>query len=269
MSATQSATERKKPSPTAGSSTPAPAQVNVETFLIELADALNTTLDLDTLLHRVTELVRKVIPFEIFAILLLNEKTQDLRMRFQIGHSPETERIRIKVGHGLTGQAAEKREVMLSADVSKETNYINAQPNVRSELAVPLIAKNKVIGVLDLQSDTLDFFNSEHGRLLTLVASRIAVSIENARLYTRVAQQAKTLQLLNEISRDITSILDLDQLFRRIAELLAKVIDFQMFSILMLDEKKEKLQHRFSMRFKENVQLKHDIPIGRGLVGAA
>jgi sigma-B regulation protein RsbU (phosphoserine phosphatase) len=248
---------------------PAQSSVQIEAFLFDLVDTLNTTLDLDTLLGRVAELVRKVIPFEIFAILLVNERAQELRMRFNIGHAPDVERIRIKLGQGITGRAAQTGELVLVNDVSQDTNYINAHPAVRSELAVPLVAKNRVIGVIDIQSKTRDYFSDEHRRLLTLVASRIAVSIENARLYTRVYRQAQTLQVLNEISRELTSILNLDQLLARIGELLSRVIDYQMFSVLLLDEPTQTLQHRFSLRFKENIQLKHDIPMGKGLVGAA
>src|SRR5205807_3743841 len=102
-----------------------------------------------------------------------------------------------------------------------------------------------------------------------LIASRIAVSIENARLYTRIVRQKETLTLLNEISRELTSILNLDQLLKRVGDLLLKIIDYQMFSILLLDETRQKLIHRFSLRFKESVQLKHDIPVGHGLVGTA
>jgi phosphoserine phosphatase RsbU/P len=57
-------------------------------FLMRLANTLNTTLDLQTLMHRTADLVRAVIDYRIFAILLLNERTNDLRMRFQIGHTP-------------------------------------------------------------------------------------------------------------------------------------------------------------------------------------
>src|SRR5579863_7548884 len=72
-------------------------QPAVDTFLLEVADVVNTTLDLDTLLTRVAKLVRKVIDYDIFAILLVNEKTQELRIRFQVGHPPEVaEKTRIK-----------------------------------------------------------------------------------------------------------------------------------------------------------------------------
>jgi len=239
-------------------------------LLLEVADVVNTTLDLDTTLRRVAELVRKVIDYEIFAILLLNEKAQELRFRFQTGYPKEfADRTRIKVGQGVTGRAAQLRQSILVNDVTKEDGYIEAIANVRSELAVPLIVKNRLIGVIDIEAREPGYFKEEHQRLLTLIASRMAVGIENAQLYTRTTRQARTLLLLNEIARELSSILNLDQLLKRIAELLNRIIDYQMFSILLVDESGQKLTHRFSLRFQENIHLKHDIPIGRGLVGAA
>jgi phosphoserine phosphatase RsbU/P len=250
--------------------TKADFQSKVDPLLLEVADVVNTTLDLDTTLRRVAELVRKVIDYEIFGILLLNEKTQELYFRFQVGYAREiAERVRIKVGEGVTGIAAQRREAILVDDVSKDPRYISAVPHVRSELAVPLIIKNRLIGVIDIESPQPYHFNEEHKRLLTLIASRMAVGIENARLYTRTTRQARTLVLLNEIARELTSILNVDELLKRIAELLSRLIDYQMFSILLLDATGEKLQHRFSQRFQENIQLKHEIPLGKGVVGFA
>ena len=242
----------------------------IEPLLLEVADVVNTTLDLDTTLRRVAELVRKVIDYEIFGILLLNEKTQELYFRFSVGHTREVaDRMRIKVCEGVTGVAAQRAEAVLVGDVANDPRYISAVPNVRSEIAVPLIVKNKVIGVIDIESPLPDHFTEEHKRLLTLIASRMAVGIENARLYTRISRQARTLLLLNEIAQELTSILQVDELLKRVGELLSRLIDFQMFSILLLDSSGETLQHRFSLRFQENIHLKHDIPLGRGVVGFA
>src|SRR5437016_6421660 len=177
--------------------------------------------------------------------------------------------MRIKVGDGVTGLAAQRREAILVGDVAKDGRYISAIPEVRSELAVPLIIKNRVIGAIDIESLQPDHFTEEHKQPLTLSASRVAVGIENARLYTRTTRQARTLLLLNEIARELTSILNLDELLKRIAELLSRLIDYQMFSILLVDAAGEKLQHRFSLRFQENIHLKHDIPLGKGIVGFA
>jgi len=243
-----------------------PLQVD---FLHSLADALNTTLDLNTLMHRVADLVRAVIDYKIFAILLINERAGDLRMRFQIGHTSEVERMRIKLGRGVSGQAALQRKSLLVDDVTQQENYIDANPNVRSELAVPLVVKNKVIGVLDLQSETPAYFTHENQRLLELVASRMAVAVENARLYTRVSRQAQTLAVLNDISREITSILDPDDLLERIGQLLKRVIDFHMFTILLWNDSTQLFEHRFSSRFGERVTRERTIALGEGLIGTA
>jgi len=244
--------------------------IHIEPLLLEVADVMATSLDLDTTLRRIAEVVRKVIDYEIFAILLLNEKTQELRFRFQIGYPQEfAERARIKVGEGVTGLAVQSGRAILIDDVAKDSTYIAAVPSVRSELAVPLTTKNGVIGVIDLEASAPGYFHEEHKRLLMLIASRMAAGIENAQLYARTTRQARILLLLNEIARELSSILNLDELLSRIAELLRRLIDYQMFSILLVDSAGEKLQHRFSLRFNENVHMKGDIPLGKGLVGYA
>jgi sigma-B regulation protein RsbU (phosphoserine phosphatase) len=238
-------------------------------YLARMADALNTTLDLQTLLVRTSELVRTVIHYRIFAILLLNDRTHELRMRFQIGHDSNTERTRIPVGKGVVGQVALTRQPILLNDVSTSEYYISVNPEVRSELAVPLIAKNRLIGVIDLESQEAGYFRPEHLRLLTLTASRIAQAIENARLYARVSRQAQTLEVLNEIAVELASILDLDALFERIGQLLRRLIDYQMFTIMLLDDKGETLITRYAWRFGHTHAPLRRLSITGGLVGAA
>jgi phosphoserine phosphatase RsbU/P len=238
-------------------------------YLMKLTDALNTTLDLQTLLSRTSELVRSVINYRIFAILLLNDRTHELRMRFQIGHTPQVERSRIPVGKGVVGQVALTRQPALINDVFSAENYISANPEVRSELAVPLIAKNRLIGVMDLESTEAGYFRPEHLRVLTLTASRIAQAIENARLYARVSRQAQTLEVLNEIAVELASILDLGPLLERIGQLLRRLIDYQMFTIMLLDEKGETLVTRYAWRFGYAHAPLRRIPVTTGLVGAA
>jgi phosphoserine phosphatase RsbU/P len=238
-------------------------------YLARMTDTLNTTLDLQTLLVRTSELVRAVIHYRIFAILLLNDRTHDLRMRFQIGHTPEIERTRFPMGKGVVGQVALTRQPMLLNDVTTSPHYIGVNPEVRSELAVPLIAKNRLIGVMDLESEQADYFQPEHLDLLTLTASRIAQAIENARLYTRVSRQAQTLQVLNEIAVELASILDLDPLLERVGQLLRRLIDYQMFTIMLLDEKGETLVTRYAWRFGYTHAPRRRLSITSGLVGAA
>ncbi len=238
-------------------------------FLIRLAETLSTTLDLNTLLQQTGELVREVLDFRIFAIFLVNDRFGDLRMRFQIGHEPETERVRLQIGQGIVGKVAETRQAQLVNDVSRSADYIEANPRVCSELAVPLIAKGRLIGVIDIESEQLNYFRPEHLHLLTLTASRISQAVENARLYSRVARQAQTLKVLNDIAREFTAILDLPALFTRIGELLRRLLDFQFFTIWIINETDGVLESRFATRFSEPVEVHERLPVNRGLVGAA
>ena len=238
------------------------------TFLTHMADALNTTLDLQTLLNRASELVKSIIPYSIFAIFLFNDRANDLRMRFQIGHTLEAARMRFPLGKGVIGQVGLTRQPILLNDVSTNEHYIPASPTVKSELTIPLIAKNRLIGVLDLESEQANFFKPEHLHLITLTASRIAQAIENARLYTRVSRQAETLAVLNEISTELISILDLDLLLAKVGSLLRRVIDYQMFSIMLLDDKGETLITRYAWRFGYSHAPMRRISVNTGIVGA-
>jgi phosphoserine phosphatase RsbU/P len=238
-------------------------------YLMKLTDALNTTLDLQTLLSRTSELVRAIINYRIFAIFLLNDRTRELRMRFQIGHSAKVERTRVPMGKGVVGQVALTRQPILLNDVKAADFYVAANPEVCSEMAVPLIAKNRLIGVMDLESTEVGYFTPEHLRVLTLTASRIAQAIENARLYARVSRQAHTLEVQNEIAVELASILELGPLLERVGQLLRRLIDYQMFSIMLLDEKGETLITRYAWRFGYSHAPLRRIPVNTGLVGAA
>jgi sigma-B regulation protein RsbU (phosphoserine phosphatase) len=239
-------------------------------LLLEVSEQINSTLDLDELMARVGELVKRVIDYEVFAILLLNEKTQELKVRFGIGHPEEvTKRLRIKVGEGIVGRAAATRRAVRVGDVRQDPTYIQSLPSVRSELAVPLITKNRLIGIVDLEAPWPDFFTDQHQNLLELLASRIALAIENARLYRRSVRQAKSLQLLNVISREISSELVLHTLLRKIGTLTKPLIDYHRFSILLVDEKTQSLNAVISLKQDERIPDHCSVGYGQGLVGAA
>ena len=240
------------------------------TLLIEVTERINSTLDLDELLSRIAEVVKRAIDYEVFAILLLNEKTQELRVHFSQGHPRELVRnLRIKVGEGIVGRAAQTRRSVLVNDVKHEPAYIPSLPAMRSELAVPLLFKGRLIGVLDLEAKQLDFFNDSHVSLLELLASRMALAIENARLYRRTLRQARTLQLLNEISRELSSVLVLGELLRKIGTLTKKLVDYHRFGILLTDDKTQTFNAVISLKQDERMPERSTVNFGQGIVGAA
>jgi sigma-B regulation protein RsbU (phosphoserine phosphatase) len=240
------------------------------TLLLEVSERINSTLDLDELMRRIAEVVKRVIDYEVFAILLLSEKTQELKVRFSVGHPEDLVRtLRIKVGEGIVGRAVAERRSVLVNDVSREPAYIQSLPQIRSELAIPLIVKNRVIGVLDLEASWPDFFTEQHLNLLELLASRMALALENARLYRRSVRQAKQLQLLYEIARELSSTLVLNDLLRTIATLTKRVIDYHRFSILLADEQTKTFNAVLSIRQNEQMPERCTVGFGQGIVGSA
>jgi phosphoserine phosphatase RsbU/P len=238
-------------------------------FLLEVSAVTSETLDLDRILANVAAIVKDVMPYDLFAILLHSERQQGLSIRYAIGHREEVVRnLVIPLGEGITGTAAANRQPVLSGDVRSDPRYLTALDAVQSELAVPMLARGKLVGVIDLQSTRLDAYREQDRALLQLIASRVAVSIDNARLYRRVDRQNRTLKTLSHLSQEFSSILDLDELLRKIATTTHSLVAFDAFSILLLDAEHKVLRHRFSERYDERVDL-DNIPLGKGLTGAA
>ena len=238
-------------------------------FLLEVSAVTTETLDLDRLLSNVAGIIRKVLPYELFAILLYSEKRQDLRIRYAVGHREEVVRnLSIALGEGITGTAAATREPVMVSEVRDDPRYLNAMDAVHSELAVPMLTRQKLVGVIDLQSTRPNAYNEYDRTLLRLVAGRVAIAIDNARLYRRVERQNRTLKTLANISHEFSSILDLDELLAKIASTVRGLIPYDAFSILLVDEDLKVLRHRFSIRLDQRVNI-DNIPLGKGITGAA
>jgi sigma-B regulation protein RsbU (phosphoserine phosphatase) len=171
--------------------------------LYEIGKETASILDLDELLQRVAEVVKRVIDYEMFGILLIDEATDELVVRKSVAYAVAPERPRIKVGQGLTGAAVLARKAIMVGDVRQDPRYLDLIPQTRSELVVPLIHKEKVLGVFDLESPVLNRFTEEHVKVLTLLASQVAVAIENARLYESLREKEERLAKDLEVARRI------------------------------------------------------------------
>jgi len=239
-------------------------------FLLEISSATSETLtDLEGLLAHVAEIIHKVIPYELFAILLYSDKQKELRIRYAIGHREEVvKRLVVRLGEGLTGTAAADRQPVLVNDVRKDARYLNAVDAVRSELAAPMVARNRLVGVIDIQSTRLNAFSEYDRSLLRLIAARVGITIDNARLFRRVERQNRTLKILGHLSQEFSSILDLNELLRHIADAIKLLIPYDAFSILLLDRERQLLRHEFSVRYDQRVEL-DNIALGLGITGAA
>jgi len=238
--------------------------------LSEIGEEVNASLDLDEVLSHTAILIKRHIDYEFFGVMLLDDTGSYLSHRFAIGYPPGlAENLRVPVGQGITGTAVSTGQPVRVSDVSQDPRYINAIESVKSELAVPLLFRGKCVGVLDIQSRHLNYFTKDQQRIVALLASRLVIAIENARLFQKVRTQAETLLVLNEVSREVSSILDVEELLRRAAELVKRVIDYQIVSIMLYDEEQKVFRHRLDVKHGQRVQGKLRVAATEGIVGAA
>jgi len=238
--------------------------------LAEIGEQVNASLDLDEVLAKAAVLIKKHIDYELFGVLMVDGDGGYLKHRFAIGYPPGlAENLRIPIGQGITGTAVRTGHPVRVSDVTQDPRYINAIDSVRSELAVPLIFRGKVVGVLDIQSRHLDYFTRDQQNILSVLANRLAIAIENARLFQQVRTQAETLLVLNEVSREISSILDVEEVLRSAAELVKRVIDYQILSLMLFDEQQQVFRHRIDVKHGQRVQGKLRVAASEGIVGAA
>lgn len=238
-------------------------------FLLEVATLTSETLELEELLGNVSDIVRRVIPYDLFAILLFHEKKKDLRIRYAVGHREELVRnLALGLGEGIVGAAASMRQPVLVADVKTDDRYLSASDVVRSELAVPMIARQRLVGVIDVQATRVGAFKDYDRAMLSLIAGRVAAAIDNAQLYRRAERQYRTIRTLSRVSNEFSSILDLDELLKKVASSVRGLINYDAFSILLVDSAQQFLRHRFSIRYDQRVNL-DNIPMGKGITGAA
>jgi len=164
-------------------------RLDAEAFemLAEIGREVAAVLDLDELLTRIAQVAKRVIDYHTFGILLVNESTNELEMKVAVQYDEKVILPKVPMGQGLVGYAALHREAVNVPDVAKDQRYIKVVDNVRSELAIPMLLKDRCIGVFDLESPELDAFTKRDVEILSLLASQAAVAIENARLYEAVS----------------------------------------------------------------------------------
>ncbi|MDX1387585.1 MAG: SpoIIE family protein phosphatase [Acidobacteriota bacterium] len=239
-------------------------------FLMQTAEELTATLEIDEVLAKVAERVKDYVAYDSFAVLLLDDLGQDLRFHFGIGFSQEVlEHWRFGLGQGIVGTAAKSCRSVRVDDVRADPRYINAQSDMRSEMAIPLIVKGTNIGVLDVQSREPAYFTEYHERLLAFLAGHVANAIDRSRLYQNLRAQATSLSLLNEAGRELTSILDLEALFHKVAALVKRVVNYDHFSAMLWNDDDRVLEHSFSQGSESGFREKTGFPLGHGITGTA
>ena len=223
-------------------------RASVERFRLEqlnlvrqVSAQIANVLEIDELARRVTNLIQKTFNYYYVAFFTFKPGAQALRFRASAsaprpGRRKKTIVVDAELGQGLIGQAAQDGERQLSDEVRQDPRYrfVNLLPETKSEVALPIKIEDRVLGVLDVQSDQQSAFHPIDLLVLEALADSIARAVEGARLYGDLRRRADQLGLIAEVSKGVTSSLDLSELMRDTAQLIQKRFGFpfvHMFSV--------------------------------------
>jgi sigma-B regulation protein RsbU (phosphoserine phosphatase) len=237
--------------------------------LFDLGREVSSVLDLNDLLPKIPQLIARLTPFTVFAVYLLDDRREELRIAYAVGYPDSAvKETRLKVGTGLVGAAVAEQRPILVNDVSADPRYIAIVEGAQSDLAVPLRYQGRAIGALNLLSDRKDAFSARDEAMLLQFAAHIAQAIINARLFESERQYSDTLETLAEIGREMSAILDLDELLTRLAHLVKRLIDYRTFGIALFDEQSQTLEMKLAISYGDAKAIP-PVKMGDGLVGYA
>ena len=238
------------------------------TTLFDLGRQVTSVLDPDDLLQQIPRLIKRLIAFEAFAVYLIDERRGELRVAYSVGYPESGHPARLKLGIGLVGAAVASGEPLLVNDLASDSRYIEFVPGMNSEIVVPLVHQSRPIGALNILSRNRDQFTLRDVSIVGQFGAHVAIALVNARLFERSRLDAEAFETLAEIGRDVASILDLDELFTRIAQLAKRVIEYRTLGILLLNEQTGELEMQLAVKYGEKVEIPR-VRLGEGLVGYA
>ena len=193
----------------------------------EVSTQIANVLDVDELSARVTELIQKTFNYYYVAIFTLEQNSNALRFRSSAvaprkGKKKASIALEVETGQGLIGEAAQHGQQIICDDVRADARYrfIDSLPETKSEVVIPLKIEDRILGVLDVQSNQLKAFHPNDILVLHALADNIARAVDGARLYSRLRRRADQLTLVSEISKSVTSTLDLSTIMREAANLI-------------------------------------------------
>jgi diguanylate cyclase (GGDEF)-like protein len=210
--------------------------MNKIAVLYDAGQAVLSTFDLDEVLQRILAIAHDYFHLRNVAIMLLDQPSKQLYVRSQIGWDEGQDKTRLDLGQGITGAAALKKQPVYAPDVTKDARYFCSAKSTRSELAIPLMVRDEVVGVLDCQSDRVDPFDPETIDLLTLFSNQASIALQNARLYSLEQQRARQLQAINAIAQQTTAVLDLEELLGTVCGMIQTAFGVSHVSLFLRDD---------------------------------
>ena len=235
-----------------------------------LTDAALAHLELDTLLEALLVRVREALEADTCAVLLFDERTNELVARAALGIEEEVEQgIRIPIGKGFAGRvAAEKQPVVLDdVDHADVLNPILRQKGIKSMLGVPLLVSGHVLGVMHVGTLVHRQFTTDDIDLLQLAGDRAAIAIEHARAFEAERAARKRIEHVQEITDAALAHLELEELLGVLLPRIRDILAADTCAVLLLDETGKELIARAAVGIEEEVEQGVRVPVGRGFAG--
>ena len=205
-------------------------------ILYDAGQAVLSTFNLDEVLNQILVTVRDYFHLQNIVVFLRDEATNELYLRSHLGWEEGYDNIRLPLGTGITGAAAKQKRPIYSPDVSKDPRYIPSVKNTRSELAIPLMVRDEVVGVLDCHSENPNHFDAETIDLLMLFSTQASMALQNAKLYSLERRRALQLEAINAIAKQTTAVLDLKELLAKVCSLIQHAFPVSHVSVLLKEE---------------------------------
>jgi len=235
-------------------------------ILYDASQAVLSTFNLDEVLSRILGIVRDFFHIDKAAIMLLDPRTQELYVKTQFGWDAGGETIRVPLGQGLSGAAAQTRTVVYAPDVSQDPRYILPLAGTRSEVAIPLMVREEMVGVLDCQSSQLNSFDQETLEMLQLFSAQASIALSNARLYSLEQRRRAQLEAINAIARRTTAVLEIGELLKQVCSLILESFAGDQASVVLFEEDRLLLR-AYQGKLTPRFQIGDELPATEGLLG--
>ncbi|NDJ84874.1 MAG: GAF domain-containing protein [Chloroflexi bacterium] len=198
------------------------AQATRLRLIFKVSRQITAVQPLKDLFQQIVSLIQQTFGYYAVNIFTIDQESQKITLGASTSASQDFRNIRLELGQGLVGWAAEHKRNALVRDVSQDERYLwtAGLEATRSEMAVPLISDEQVLGVLDIQSNRLDAFDKEDLFTMNTLAGQLAIAIQESFTYDQERRQSERLNALIEAARAMVSILDTSRLLDEVVELI-------------------------------------------------
>jgi len=217
-------------------------RLNESLLLNKVITAGTSTMGFNELINRLIEPLKRNLSFAKLGIYLIDERTNGLKpVKLHGSNREEMEKLKLKVGRGVTGFVAKTGQPIIVPDVSKDKRYVQADPDLKSEMCVPLKIKDKVIGVLNIEDTKIDAFSKDNLTLVSTIAGHISMIIERAKILESEKKKSEQLEAIHEVSEKILSVLDMDELLKKIVDSINNTFNYYHTIVFLIDKNSKEL----------------------------